>query len=415
MAATVAAGVLVAAPAALAQVDSGWEGSQFDAPFTDGSATMTVPTFPISGVFVHAESPITGVDVEFGRGTADSFDTAAGDECVPADVGSVSDTASTDPEHADTDPTTYEFDIPEDTVTWPCNGRFAIRATARSFAAPTASSPDPRTDEPMVATVTVAVPPLPVTAVDAVVDDKANTITVTWAPLSDEELAPDAIGYRVERAGPKRGGAFGTYAPVGPSFSVDDDPLFIDQIAVPGDYRYRVRALRNGADGPVPSPVEGSDVADASMAPDPTTTTAPPTTAAAPALPDLGSGGGRPRATTDTPRLQPTHHGGHGLLGHPRLRQPTQPRHHHRHLGRRAGQRGRRPVDHPHRGQLGRGSDRPGGRRLGPARLGRAPRLHQPLGQTVLSRAVLSRAVLSRAGLHRRLRHWPGRRVRPRR
>ncbi len=218
----------------------------------------------------------------------------------------MSDTATTDSEHADSDPTTYEFDVPPDAVTWPCNGRFAIQATATAFAAPTADSADPRTQEPMVAVVTVAVPPLPVTAVDAVVDDKANTITVTWAKLTDDELAPDALGYRVERAGPKKAGAFGVYAPVGPTFGVDDEPLLIDQIAVPGDYRYRVRALRNGADGPIASPAEGSDVAEGSMAPDPTTTTSPPTTSSAPVLPQLGSGGGRPTPTTRRSSGPPT-------------------------------------------------------------------------------------------------------------
>ncbi len=306
IAATAAAGVLVAAPAALAQIDSGWNGSHFDEPFTSGAATMTVTTFPISGVFIHSNSPVTGVDVQFGRGTSGSFDTAPDDDCVPADPGAVSDTATTDPEHADNDPTTYEFDIPQDTVTWPCNGRFAIQATATAFDAPTPDSPDPETTSPMVAIVTVAVPPLPVTAVDAVVDDKADTITVTWAELTGDELAQDALGYRVERAGPKKGGAFGAYAPAGPSFGVDDDPLFIDHITAPGDYRYRVRALRNGADGPIASPVAGSDVAEGSIAPDPTTTTSPPTTAAAgPVLPHLGSGT-RPTTTTRRPSGPPT-------------------------------------------------------------------------------------------------------------
>ncbi len=159
----------------------------------------------------------------------------------------------------------------------------------------------------MVAIVTVAVPPLPITAVDAVVDDKADTITVTWAKLTGDELAVDAIGYRVERAGPKKAGAFGAYAPVGPGFGVHDDPLLVDHITTPGAYRYRVRALRNGADGPIASPVAGSDVAEGSVAPDPTTTTSPPTTVASgPVLPQLGSGGRPATPTTRRPSGPPT-------------------------------------------------------------------------------------------------------------
>ncbi len=263
----------------MAQAASTWDGSTFDPPFAFGTANAMVDAFPFSGVFVNHRAPIREVDIQFGRGTADRFDPADGDACVPEDLGPVADTAATDPPSADADPTTYEFDVAADAVRWPCNGRFTIRATATAVdAPPTDADPtgggDPTGDAVHVldAVVTVAVAPPPVRSVDATVDDGANTVTVAWAALGDDQLAADALGYQVERAGPRQSDGSGDFVPVGRRVGVHDETRFVDHVAVAGDYRYRVRALRNGADGPVPSPADETPVAHAAMQPDPTTT-----------------------------------------------------------------------------------------------------------------------------------------------
>ena len=280
-----------------------WEGSAFTDPFQDGAALVTTESFPISGIFTKMREPaerIATVEVVFGEddeAAPTSSSTTPPDpaaepdgevECVPADPPEfVNDAAA--PEQGPT--TSYAFTVPAEQSVWPCNGRYEISATAT-----TSSAPDDT--HRIEGVLTVAVPPKPVTVVKAEVLDGDRDVRITWEPLAEGDLAVDAIGYRVERAGPARDGDFGPYSIVGGRRAVDDDPVMVDRPRRGGEYRYRVRALRDGADGPIPSSAEESAVAEATVAGVPVATT----TTAEPDRPRTGVIN-RPRPRRSTPSL----------------------------------------------------------------------------------------------------------------
>lgn len=279
--------MLSAVPAALAQTDGGsgeeqgdsagtdpWAGSGFTTPFRGGDATVTSESFEIAGVFVkrrEAVERIVQVDVRFeGEGsgvpdgpppTGDPGDEVERRPCVPEDPAPFVGEGTTSDEAA-----RYEFSVPAEESVWPCNGRYVVVATAQ-----TNQDVEPYD---LSAVLTVAVPPRPVTVVETRYDTSVDAVEVVWEPLTDDELAQDAIGYRVERAGPiDDDGA--DFVAVGPEFGVDDQPVLLDSPDEGGLYRYRVRSLRAGADGAVPARAEDSAVAEVTVPdrPEPTTST----------------------------------------------------------------------------------------------------------------------------------------------
>ena len=263
-----------AAPAVLAQDNAGvsnpadWEGSRFTSP----SGTVSEEAFAISGVFTKVRQTaerITQIDVSFQgdgpTGAAPSPDDPTDVEstdCVPEDPppflrppsdGSPDDTVDR-----------FEFRVDAADSVWPCNGRYTIVAAGQSNQEVAAYE--------ISTVISVAVPPAPITVVNARWDSDVEAVEVIFEPLGEDQLAVDAIGYRVERAGPD-GDAF---APVGDDLGVDDEPVVLDTPDTGGEYRYRVRAIRAGPDGPVLSVAAATAVGEVTVpgeVVEPTTTT----------------------------------------------------------------------------------------------------------------------------------------------
>ena len=145
----------------------------------------------------------------------------------------------------------------------------------------------------------VVVRPAPVEVVEVVVGEDQRTVKITWEPLSDEELAVDALGYRIERAGPgTTEGAFPAFLPLGKDRPIDGKPVATDSPSRAGVYRYRVRSLRAGPGGPVPASAETSAFADGTVIGDPASST----TTSQPRQP-AGSGGIVRPPSRSTPRV----------------------------------------------------------------------------------------------------------------
>ena len=287
LAAGLVAATAAAAPAVLAQTEPGvsdpaaWSESHFIRPFDGGEATVAVESFDIAGLFVkqrQSTEQIVRVDVSF-EDTAggDTVDTTpeepSGDpaddgeqaltRCVPENPPPFVGEGTTDDRTA-----SYSFTVPAEQSIWPCNGRYRVVAAAQSN----------QEVEPyeLIGVLTVVVPPLPVTAVSARYDDGIDAVEISFEPLSDDEQAVDAIGYRVERAGPATDGDHGSFQAVGEDLANDDEPVALDEPEEGGDYRYRVRAMRSGPDGPVLSDPGGTAVAEVTVPgapPDDSTTT----------------------------------------------------------------------------------------------------------------------------------------------
>lgn len=283
IAATVAAGLLVVAPGAAAQQADedaeAWEGSSFTEPSSDG--TSAVRSFPIAGTFIDPGRTVSAVEVDFGRLDGDVYSEADEDPCVPADPGVVPDTPGNGLDR-------YDFTVrtPDgENITWPCNGRYLIRAHA------TSEGVEGTRTHVLTRTVDIAEPPPPVQTVNAVAD--GERVFVTWDPIRDPSA--DAAGYRVERAGPKKDGAFGPFVAVSGDLGTDSTSV-TDRPEVSGDYRYRVLALRHGADEPVTAPPDESASADVSVTVPTTTTTRAEGSGGS--IPSVGSG----RPTSRAPR-----------------------------------------------------------------------------------------------------------------
>jgi hypothetical protein len=279
--AVAALGLAVGTPGVLA-ADTHWAGSQFTTPFVDGVAIAREPSFPIGGVFVKSRAqnpePIASVEVAFQDPDSPEEEpeepvppgpTAPPPEddevqCVPDDLDP-SEVPNDSPGSGDETADRWEFTVPTEHSVWPCNGRYDVVATART------ASGDVHT---MTGELDVAVRPAPVEVVDVVVGEDERTVKITWEPLSADQLAVDALGYRVERAGPgTTEGAFPAFLPLGTDRPLDGEPVATDSPREAGVYRYRVRSLREGPGGPVPASAEVSGFADGTVIGDPASTT----------------------------------------------------------------------------------------------------------------------------------------------
>ncbi len=276
---------------------SEWVNSAFAAPFDDGKETMTTSSFPISGTFVKTNATPRVGSVSIRPNAAFQMVDATGQPTSPSEPlaqcpssGSLAVNSGPPSEANDNGRAQRSFTITSERSTWPCNGRYAVTVTA--------DSADPGKGNEtysMKAVATVAVRPIPIDVIDVDVDDENDEVTVTFEKLTAEELAPDALSYRVQRAGPAdEDGKYGSYELLG-EVPIDAEPTFLDEVEAFGDFRYRVASVRNGADGPIFAPIDGTAVAEATITPNPgvsttTTTTRPRSTSSTTNVPRIGSG-----------------------------------------------------------------------------------------------------------------------------
>lgn len=217
-----------------------WEASSFEAPFDADGAIVPRETFDIEGTLRYQKRPtspadfIEEVEVRVVDDPGDSF--TPGDGCSLPSPTTISGDG---PRPGLTAEQVFEVDD----VSLPCNGRYLVEAQGR-LADPDAESYTLRRS------FVLAAMPASVTGLGVTYDGSGRSVTATFQPLADDQLAPDATGYVLERSGPE-GDTFVDVATIG----LDDEPRFIDPLddAPAGTYTYRVRAVRAGADGDVRS------------------------------------------------------------------------------------------------------------------------------------------------------------------
>jgi hypothetical protein len=245
-------GALLLSRPALAGEDDPWEGSAITSPEAD-EADLTTPDPTFEGSFTHAGSGppdrIFEVDVRFTVESPPNYTLAEG--CAVPDMVVITPEPPP-PGEAHVVP----FSVP---TTWPCNGRYAVTATASAGDVPT-----PDTKE-LTRPFVLRVPPPAVTVASSSVSPERVT-TLTWeAPAT---LPPDFLGYIVERRDP---GADGYHLVAALNALTVQDPLAADG----GEYVYRVRTLRAAPDRNVLAAAEDSatTAVTAEAAPDTTSPT----------------------------------------------------------------------------------------------------------------------------------------------
>lgn len=252
--------LLLAGPAALAQLpdpteelswEQRWAASTLDAPFDVDDHVVRVQPFSISGAMrFEKQGPtdhIVQVEVRVVDDPAD--ERAPGDGCrLPEPV--VVPGPGPRPELT----SEVTFQVPG--VEIPCNGAYLVEVEAT-------------VDDPEAPTYTLRRPfamgmlPAAVTDLAVDLDEGARRAAVTFTPVPDDQLAPDAIGYVLERGGPVDDeGALGAYVDVA-TIDLDDEARFVDDLAraAGGTYEYRVRAMRAGAVEPERSSVIDTETA----------------------------------------------------------------------------------------------------------------------------------------------------------
>lgn len=272
-----------------------WEASSFEDPFDADGATVRRQAFDVEGTLRYQKTGpadfIEEVEVRVVDDPADSF--TPGDGCpLPSPTTITGD----GPRPGLTAEQVFEVDD----VSVPCNGRYLVEAQGRL---------EDRDAEPYTLrrSFVLAAMPASVTGLGVTYDGSGRSVTATFQPLADEELAPDATGYVLERSGPE-GDTFVDVATIG----LDDEPRFVDPLddAPAGAYTYRVRAVRAGADGDVRSSLIDTETDTVEVAGEPpSSSTSSPGAAAGRRPTGSPSGGGRvtvgrtgsgPRLTTPT-------------------------------------------------------------------------------------------------------------------
>lgn len=217
-----------------------WGASRFEDPFDEPDATIERERFAIAGTLRYEKTGpadyIRDVEVRVVDDPAD--ERSPGEDCsLPEPVAFRRDPQ---PEGL-----TAEHAFLVEDVEIPCNGRYLVQAEGRL------EDPD-APPHVLEQSFVLAVKPPAVTGLGVTVDSAARTVTATFQPLDAGELAPDALGYVLERSG-SDGSTFVDVATIDP----DDAPEFVDVLAdaPAGSYTYRVRAVRAGAEGDVRSSV----------------------------------------------------------------------------------------------------------------------------------------------------------------
>lgn len=220
------------------QPPGSWEASSFEEPFDADGAIVPRETFDIEGTLRYQKTGpsdfIEEVEVRIVDDSGDSF--APGDGCSLPSPTTISGDGPRPGLSAE-----QSFEVHD--VSVPCNGRYLVEAQGR-LADPDAESFTLRRS------FVLAAMPASVTGLGVTYDGSGRSVTATFQPLADDQLAPDATGYVLERSGPD-GDTFVDVATIG----LDDEPRVVDPLddAPAGTYTYRVRAVRAGADGDVRS------------------------------------------------------------------------------------------------------------------------------------------------------------------
>lgn len=276
-----------------------WAGSTFS------DVTKRTATFELTGRFLKEDETLSQTEEIINVRVSFVGDAPPDEDCpIPTDFVDAGNGQRTESDGGDT--LIYAFTVPGDHE-WLCNGRYPVSATAQTNRA---------RSQQIEATVTVAIPPKPVSGLGAeaagdpdaetgATEDDPETVTVTWEPLDEADIV-EGQGYRVQRAGPGGDAGFATVSEI---ISEEDAGSYTDTVTEPGDYRYRVQSLRTGPDGPDGAPVPSAnadtpttEVEVAGPPTPPTTTpgvTTPPTTQPL-ELPSVGPGTDNPRATPPT-------------------------------------------------------------------------------------------------------------------
>ncbi len=293
-AAVVAAGLValvLGAPAALARPSQqdppppAWTGSALDAP-ADQVTDVRDGEVDVAGHFRFqkptATSEILRVVVDVVDDPSDDFEPVDACRTEPVEVAS-DGTSAADP--AD------ELAFQVDGLAVPCNGRYLLQATAETNA---------DSSYTLQTVLQVQVLPPAVEKLTVTEDAAAQQVSVDWDPVPAERLPPDAFGYLLERAGPQKSdGSFGIFDDLR-VLKLDEDTVAVDAVPEPGTYRYRVRTMAHGADGPVLSNIIDTDTKTLTVDEPPPTTAAPPPTSSAPRV-----GAAIPRPRTSHRRLSP--------------------------------------------------------------------------------------------------------------
>lgn len=268
-----------------------WGASSFEAPFDEPDASLRRETFDVEGTLRYQKTGpsdfIEEVEVRFVDDPDDSL--TLGDGCTLPEPAVFSGDG---PEPG----LTAEQDFLVEGVTLPCNGRYLVEATGRL------EDPDAGTYT-LRQSFVVAAMPASVTGLGVTVDGDERSVTVTFQPLAEGDLAPDAIGYVLERSGDD--GLFVDVATI----EVGDDPEFVDPLTdvAAGAYTYRVRAVRAGVDGDIRSSIIDTETDTVEVEGDPPSApgSTPTTSSGRAGVTSSRSSGGRisvPR-TGSAPRL----------------------------------------------------------------------------------------------------------------
>lgn len=250
---------LLVAPVALAQTDEvpptdeldpgqqqppaqsepgSWGASSFEEPFDADGAIVPRETFDVEGTLRYEKTGpsdfIEEVEVRVVDDPGDSF--TPGEGCSLPSPTTISGDGPRPGLTAE-----QSFEVHD--VSVPCNGRYLVEAQGWL------QDPDAESFT-LRRSFVLAAMPASVTGLDVTYDGSGRSVTATFQPLADDQLAPDATGYVLERRGPD-GDTFVDVATIG----LDDGPRFVDPLdgAPAGAYTYRVRAVRAGADGDVRS------------------------------------------------------------------------------------------------------------------------------------------------------------------
>lgn len=265
-----------------------WGASSFEAPFDEPDASLRRETFDVEGTLRYQKTgPSDFIEEVEVRVVDDPNDTLTlGDGCTLPEPAAF-------PGDGPGPGLTAEQDFLLEGVTLPCNGRYVVEATGR-LEDPDAGAYTLR--QPFV----VAAMPASVTGLGVTLDGDERSVTVTFQPLGAGDLAPDAIGYVLERSGDD--GLFVDVAAI----EVRDDPEFVDPLTdvAAGAYTYRVRAVRSGVDGDIRSSIIDTETDTVEVEGDVPGST-PPTSSGRAEVTSARSSGGRisvPR-TGSAPRL----------------------------------------------------------------------------------------------------------------
>lgn len=280
--------VTLAGPVALAQQGQNdppppWSGSALDRP-GDLVTELDADHVDVAGHFRYqkptATSEIVRIVVDLVDDPSDDFEPVDACDAEPVEIASDGTSASDGID---------ELAFRVDALPVACNGRFLLEATAET-------SDD--TSYTLRATLEASIAPPAVETLTTSADAAAQQVTVDWEPVPADQLPPDTVGYLLQRAGPRQeDGSFGSFRDLR-VLKPDEDTVAVDGVPEPGAYRYRVRTMRHGIDGPVLASITDTGAETATVDEPPPTTT----TTTAPPAPTVGVAIPRPRPA---PRLSP--------------------------------------------------------------------------------------------------------------